>query len=90
MEKLANWYAIAKMWEKHLEKKEVLIKGPASQLKISLWDSFQFLPVQKDLKRFKKINGLLQTSPSTITWYIAPFKGTLMQIWKSANMFVFI
>ena len=27
-------------------KKEILRKGPASLLKISLWDSFQFLLVQ--------------------------------------------
>ena len=31
MEKPGNWFAIAKMWEKHL-KKEILRKGPASLL----------------------------------------------------------
>ena len=45
MEKPGNWFAIAKMWKKHLEK-EILRKGPASLLQNSLWDSFQFLLVQ--------------------------------------------
>ena len=35
---------IAKMWKKHLKKK--VRKGPASLLKISLWDGSQFLLVQ--------------------------------------------
>ena len=46
MEKQANWFVVAEMWEKHLEKKRVLIKAPASLLKISLWDGFHFLLVQ--------------------------------------------
>ena len=35
---------IAKMWKKHLKMK--VRKGPASLLKISLWDGSQFLLVQ--------------------------------------------
>ena len=46
LEKPDNWFAIAKMWEKHLKKKEILKKEPASLHKISPWDSFQFLLVQ--------------------------------------------
>ena len=34
------------MWEKHLKKKYILRKGPASLLKISHYDSFQFVHVQ--------------------------------------------
>ena len=30
IEKTGNWFAIAKMWEKHLKKKVILRKGPAS------------------------------------------------------------
>ena len=36
MEKSGNWFTIAKMWEKHMEKKEMLRKGPESLLKILL------------------------------------------------------
>ena len=46
MEKPGNWFPIAKMWEKHRKKKEILRKGPASLLKISHWGSSQFLFVQ--------------------------------------------
>ena len=28
MEKPGHWFAIAKMWEKHLKRKEILRKGP--------------------------------------------------------------
>ena len=45
MEKPSNCLAIAKIWEKQLEEKEILRKGPAS-LPIYLWDHFQFLIVQ--------------------------------------------
>ena len=77
------------MWEKHLKKKEILRKGPASSSKISLWDSFQFLLEQTwflsmqnidskwvipNKEWVKKINGLLQMAPLTITWCIVPFK----------------
>ena len=48
MEKPGNWFAIAKMREKHMKKKKILRKGSASLLKISLGDSFQFLLVQID------------------------------------------
>ena len=34
MEKSSSWFAMAKMWEKLLKKKEVLRRGPASLLKI--------------------------------------------------------
>ena len=40
MEKAGNCFAIAKIWEKYLEKKEILRKGTGSLLKISLWDAF--------------------------------------------------
>ena len=33
MEKPGNWFAIAKMWEKHLKKKDILRKGPTSLLR---------------------------------------------------------
>ena len=46
MEKPGHWFAIAKMWEKYLQKKEILRKGPKSLFKISLWDSLQFTLVQ--------------------------------------------
>ena len=42
LEKPDNWFALAKMWEKHLKKKEILRNGPGYLHKISLWDSFQF------------------------------------------------
>ena len=35
MEKLGNWFAKAKTWEKHLKKKEILRKGSASLLKVA-------------------------------------------------------
>ena len=57
MEKPANWFAIAKMWEKHLEKKKILIKRPASLLKISLWDDFPFLLVQIWFLRKRNIDS---------------------------------
>ena len=38
IEKPGNWFAIAKMWEKCLKKKNKLTNGPASLLKISLWN----------------------------------------------------
>ena len=41
--KPGNYFAIVKMCGKHLKKPQVLTKGSASLLKISLWDSFQFL-----------------------------------------------
>ena len=40
MEKRGNWFSIAKIWEKHLNKKENLREGPVPLLKISLWDGF--------------------------------------------------
>ena len=42
----SNSFALETMREKHLKKNESLRKGPASLLKMSLWDSFQFLLVQ--------------------------------------------
>ena len=44
------------MREKLLKKKEILRKGLASLLKISLWDSFQFLLVQIQAPAFS-VNG---------------------------------
>ena len=59
LEKPDNWFAIANMWEKHLKKKEILKKGPASLHKISPWDSFQFLLVQiKHLVSLQVEHGL--------------------------------
>ena len=46
MEKPGNLFVISKIWEKHLEKKEILRKGPASLLKISFGDNFHFLLVE--------------------------------------------
>ena len=46
MDKPGNWSGLGKIWEKHLKRKEILIKGPTYLLKISLWDGFQFLYVQ--------------------------------------------
>ena len=40
IEKPGNWFAIAKMWEKLLKKKEIFKKVPVSLLQISLYDSF--------------------------------------------------
>ena len=40
------WFATAKIWEKHLNQKEILRKIHAPLTKISFWDSFQFLLVQ--------------------------------------------
>ena len=40
MQKLGNWFAIAKMWEKHLKKKDILKNELESLLKTSLRDSF--------------------------------------------------
>ena len=39
------------MCEKHLKKKEILRKGPASLLKIPLWNSSQFLLVQTNHRK---------------------------------------
>ena len=50
MEKPANWFAIAKMWEKQLKKKEILKKG-------LLWDSFQYLLVQTWFLRKQNIDS---------------------------------
>ena len=41
---------------KNLKKKETLRRGPASLLKISLWDSFQFLIVQTNHLLLRKWN----------------------------------
>ena len=54
------------MREKLLNKKEILRKGLASLLKISLWDNFQFLLVQIQapafsINRASTLNRLFQT-----------------------------
>ena len=59
MEKPDNCFAIANIWEKHLEKKEILRKGPAPLLNISLWDDFQFLLVQTWFLRKRNIDRKL-------------------------------
>ena len=46
MEKPSNWIRYSKNVGKNLKMKEILRKEPASLLKISLWDSFQFLLVE--------------------------------------------
>ena len=46
MKKPDNWFAMPKMWEKDLKKKEILIKDPTCLLEISLCDGFQLLYVQ--------------------------------------------
>ena len=46
MEEPVKWFAIAKMWEKHVKEKEILWKGPTCLLKNSLWEGFQFLLVE--------------------------------------------
>ena len=46
MKKPDNWFAMPKMWEKDLKKKEILIKDPTCLLEISLRDGFQLLYVQ--------------------------------------------
>ena len=45
-EKPINWFAIAKIWEIYLKRKETLIKGLTCLFKISLWNGFPFLYVQ--------------------------------------------
>ena len=50
---------IAEIPEKHPKEKEILRKGPAPLLKISLWDSFQFLLMQ--INHWVSTNGFLQT-----------------------------
>ena len=42
MEKPGDWFAIAKMWEKHLRNKEILRKGPASLLRFYSGIVFSF------------------------------------------------
>ena len=44
-EKPGYLFAIAKIRGEHVKRKEIVRKGPASLLKMSLWDSFQFLLV---------------------------------------------
>ena len=44
MEKLGNWFTIAKKWEQHLKNKQILRKISASLLKTWVWYSFQFSP----------------------------------------------
>ena len=58
MEKPGNCFAIAKIWEKHLEKMEILRKGL-----ISLWDRFQFPLVRTWFLRKRNIDSkwLFQT-----------------------------
>ena len=46
MEKPSNWIRYSKNVGKNLKMKEILRKEPAYLLKISLWDSFQFLLVE--------------------------------------------
>ena len=57
MEKPGNQFVITKIWEKHLKKKRILRKGPVSLLKISLWDSFQFLLGQTWFLRKRNIDS---------------------------------
>ena len=61
MEKSSNCFlfcfAIAKISEKHMEKKEILRKGPPSLIKISLWDGFQFLLVPTWFLRKRSIDS---------------------------------
>ena len=74
MEKPGNWFAIAKMWEKYLNKKEILRKGPASLLSFYSGTVFSFCLWRPGLSvsgtstpnglnphnsRVKKIDGLL-------------------------------
>ena len=42
MEKPGNWFAIAKMREKHPQKKDILRKGPASLLRFYSGTVFSF------------------------------------------------
>ena len=82
MKKPGNRFA--KMGKKHLKTEERNFKkGPASLLKNSLWDGFQSIqPPGFSVKRkwtpifqtIKKINGLLQTAPSSRAWCIVPFE----------------
>ena len=67
MEKPGSWFAIAKIWEKH-QKKKKLTKGSGSLLKISLWDSFQFL-----LKQIKHL-----VSPWAEHWLQMDYSKQLM------------
>ena len=88
MEKLGNWFATVKMW-KSTQKKKKLKKESASLLKNSLWDSVQFLLVQINFL-VKNINGLHQTTPSTKTWCVVPFKNRKSWTFLTTKMSYFL
>ena len=82
MEKPGNWFATAKMWEKHLKKREILRKGPASLLRFYSGTIFSFClwkpgfsvsgtlaPDGLNSNNYwvKNINGLLPMAPLTVT-----------------------
>ena len=66
------------MREKLLKKKEILRKGLASLLKISLWASFQFLLVQIQAPAFS-VNGA-----STLNRLFQTING-LKRLWITTN-----
>ena len=57
MEKPGNWFIIAKIWETYLDNKKMLRKGPVTSLKITRWDSFQFLLAQTWFLHKRKIDS---------------------------------
>ena len=77
------------MLEKHLKKKEIFRNGPASFLKVSLWDSFSFWLCKpgfsvsgtltpnglfKAINELKRLMGYSKQLLLTIRWCIIPFK----------------
>ena len=88
MEKLGNWFATVKMWKSTWKKKK-LRKGSASLLKSSLWDSLQFLLVPINFL-VKNINGLHQTTSSTKTWCVVPFKNRKSWTFLTTKMNYFL
>ena len=66
MEKLGNWFAIAKKWE-YLVRFSVSARADQST-------GFSVNGSSTPNGLFHTINGLFETAPSVITWYIVPFK----------------
>ena len=63
MEKAGNLFVIAKMWEKHLKKKEILRKGSASLLKFHTGKVFSVCLCKPafSVSRISIPGGLFQT-----------------------------
>ena len=83
MGKPVKWFALGKMWEKNLEKKTFLIKGPVSLLKFLSGTVFRFCLFKPgfSVTGISTSNRLLQTTPLTIKNFLLTTK---------INLFLFL